>query len=354
MDNGLLGGLAAGLQSGMQAYNTQIDRQQKVKRYQDELDFKNLAQQKGLLESGMTASKDPDSGQMNVAYTPQKQGLIDLQNQAAQTKANEEIPGSDTNLNLAKAFTANGAKGDLSQLPSSQMKEVLPLVTANVKGDASVDAAAARAEAAGDKQQKQQDFMAHQRNLMAIKKDPVAAKQLTQYNNLQGTLNNIANPNIPLTPEMFDEMQRAVRSNLGIQSGSGVSERDKSTMDSLGLHVDRMSEFLTANPKDIGKDSSLAKHMKDLAASEIANIQAQHDARLKFITGGNTSVYDRRPDLQRDLEGLTSASNEQYTQPKGLIQTPQQAAVKPPKNGDVIDGWTFLGGDPADKKNWRK
>ena len=33
---------------------------------------------------------------------------------------------------------------------------------------------------------------------------------------------------------------------------------------------------------------------------------------------------------------------------------PQRAAPPPPKQGQVVNGWQYTGGDPADKRNWRK
>jgi hypothetical protein len=33
---------------------------------------------------------------------------------------------------------------------------------------------------------------------------------------------------------------------------------------------------------------------------------------------------------------------------------PISNAPAPPKRGQVVDGWLFNGGDPADKANWRK
>lgn len=36
------------------------------------------------------------------------------------------------------------------------------------------------------------------------------------------------------------------------------------------------------------------------------------------------------------------------------IEPPKQAGPKPPKKGDVQDGWRFKGGDPADRANWEK
>ena len=57
------------------------------------------------------------------------------------------------------------------------------------------------------------------------------------------------------------------------------------------------------------------------------------------------------------IEGLKAAAGPAWEQVKSAPISQQKAPTKPqtgPKPGDVIDGYVFKGGDPADQNNWVK
>lgn len=172
------------------------------------------------------------------------------------------------------------------------------------------------------------DRREHQNVINKINANQNIKTRLQQYQNLDNTLSNIANAD-HVTPEMFDEAQQAVRANLGIKGSSGVDERTNTQMKAMGLNADRLGEFLTMSPADIGKDNKLMGHIINLAQMEKKNISGQFDKSLNAASSGHSSMYARRPDLKDDLKDAIGAqkdqleSSPQQAPPQGLVQ-PQQ------------------------------
>jgi hypothetical protein len=57
-------------------------------------------------------------------------------------------------------------------------------------------------------------------------------------------------------------------------------------------------------------------------------------------------------ELDRYFE-LTQSPKKRLEMPPRSV-APQQTAPVKPKNGDVVDGWEFIGGDPSNRMNWRR
>ena len=181
------------------------------------------------------------------------------------------------------------------------------------------------------------DRREHQNVINKINSNPNIKTRLQQYQNLDNTLSNIANAD-HVTPEMFDEAQQAVRANLGIKGSSGVGERENTQMKALGLNADRLKEFLTMSPADVGKDNKLMAHIVNLAQMEKKNISGQFDKSLEASSSGHKSMYARRPDLKDDLRDaigaqsaqLDSAPQQQAPASQGMVnQSPLQKATAP-------------------------
>lgn len=164
-------------------------------------------------------------------------------------------------------------------------------------------------------QQNLQDERIHANVVKKIASDPIMRGKITQYQNLSSALSNFENAEHP-TAQSFDELQQAVRANLGIKGQSAVGEREHTTMNSLGLNASRWTQFLTGNPQDIEKNEGFAKHMKDLVKLERQNIEGQMNKRLNTLGAGHASMYKRRQDLRDDLLGaIDAAGGEVGTQP---------------------------------------
>lgn len=181
--------------------------------------------------------------------------------------------------------------------------------------------------------QNRMDFQAHKSVVENIKKDPTQKAYLTQLRNLDNAASIVANAK-SLTPQQIDEFQQSVRSNLGIKGTSGVGEREKTMLNSLGLNAERWAQFLSGSPAEISKNDALVMHIKDLANVESANIKDQMKARLDVLSGGFGSVYERRPDYAKDLKSLLSNAEKQL-QTKALGESQEPAKTQQPSMADI-------------------
>lgn len=64
-----------------------------------------------------------------------------------------------------------------------------------------------------------------------------------------------------------------------------------------------------------------------------------------------TTITTEEPDANA---GVRMLENMGYKPPAGLKSQPKPAAMPIPKVGDVVKGYKFKGGNPADKKSWEK
>jgi len=161
-------------------------------------------------------------------------------------------------------------------------------------------------------QDKRQENQIHERVVARIQRDPILNAKFNQYNNLTSALSNFENAEVP-TAQAFDELQQAVRANLGIKGQSAVGEREHTTMNSLGLNAARMMQFLSGDPKRIETDKGFAKHMRDLVRLERENIDKQVNNRLGALSGGHGSMYRRRQDLKGDLMEALNGQRDQFS-----------------------------------------
>jgi hypothetical protein len=185
-----------------------------------------------------------------------------------------------------------------------------------------------------------QAFQAHQRNILALKKDPVLTKRLNQYQNLDNALSMITQAR-ELTPQQIQEFQQAVRSNMGISGVGGVGEREETYFKTAGLNAAMWKQFLTGDPVSMSKDSKLMDHLRDLAGVEQSNIKKQYSNRIKAVTGGNASIYREHPELQSDLDDLVSGFNDQV-QPGGLMTAPAQGMIQDKPKSVIQNGHTYI------------
>lgn len=175
--------------------------------------------------------------------------------------------------------------------------------------------------------------MLHDRMLRDAVKDPQLAKYTTQYANLNNAISNLANAD-HMTPQQFDEAQQAVRANLGIKGSSGVDERSKTMLNSLGYNADRLMQMVTAKPADINQNDPIVQHIKQLAALEQNNVTDQFQRRMAPLLGRNKWIYEnpRYDYLKEDLSPFSASMSAQVQNTPLMNQAVAKGNAYNPKN----------------------
>lgn len=310
--------------------NPQFDRlgKQVLDRDQPIYDFDHLTvdennpvrmQEKGLDRmNGLLGMEATYQGQKNhMDFTPLA-ALADAENarNGLQTNlaASAEKPKNDNNF-MAYADEIQKRRADIQKAISEGVRAQRSGSTMDMLLQAQLDKNTAGQETPYDKYHTQDrlDNTDHQATLRYLRSDKNLRDKLVQYQNISNALNNYAAADVH-TPQQFDELQQAIRANLGIKGSSGVGERDRTTMNSLGLSADRITQILTGNPQQV-KNDAFDAHMKNLATLEGSNIKQQYNSRLNAIAAGNGSMYARRPDLAADLQEAIAANAAQVAAP---------------------------------------
>jgi hypothetical protein len=127
-----------------------------------------------------------------------------------------------------------------------------------------------------------------------------------------------------------------------------------------------ISEMLANRMGELGARGLTDKDMEVLR-SNLPKVNQSKDSRVAVVSvlkkANNATIMDaqerRRMELEQypDLKGRTrNYSWEKYkpVEEAPSAPIPAPAAASAPKRGDVVDGWEFRGGNPADRMNWRK
>lgn len=180
----------------------------------------------------------------------------------------------------------------------------------------------------------------HNQVMNKVKTDKVLNNRLQQMNNLQNAQSAFEQGTA--TPQQFEELQQAVKSNLGIKGSGGVTERQRTYLESLGIDAAAATQFVSSKPTDIramGADP-LIHHVMGLVKAETTNIEKQALQRVDALTAGNESLYSKRPDLKQDLNNFVGGYKSQYDSTPIAKPPPTeilQAAKLSIKNGRSVD-----------------
>jgi hypothetical protein len=127
-----------------------------------------------------------------------------------------------------------------------------------------------------------------------------------------------------------------------------------------------ISEMLANRMGELGARGLTDKDMEVLR-SNLPKVNQSKDSRVAVVSvlkkANNATITEaqerRRMELEQypDLRGRTRNYGWEKYKPvedAPSAPTPAPAAPSAPKRGDVVDGWEFRGGNPADRMNWRK
>lgn len=154
-------------------------------------------------------------------------------------------------------------------------------------------------------------------------------KLLATYQNLYNAVNNFKNGGA--SPQEFNELQQAVRSNAGIKGAGGVGEREETYLKSLGIDAAKVNQFLTGDPQSVIKsDPKFAAQIIQLANMEMDNKKRQASQLIDATQKGGQTFYKTHPELAQDYADRKNAFVGQFDAHKE-----QQAPAGPPP-GSII------------------
>jgi len=212
--------------------------------------------------------------------------------------------------------------------------------------------------------------------------DTETAKKITEWRsggktNLNASLNVLRNAEKELQDAIdsgrgFDYSGKEAKAKYGASDGLISAPKGLALMDTvqsnalLGLKsvmgAGQISDRDVQNVKDMSfnlmlePEDNLLRIRRQIQRLEQ---QAQDNDDLDSYmgsTGGSMSGYSQPKRMDINIpRGYRTPSVPLVTPEAAKITSPtQRPAVNLPKVGEVIDGHEFLGGNPADQKNWRK
>jgi hypothetical protein len=216
-----------------------------------------------------------------------------------------------------RAETMAKLQNIISQRNGDLTKQKIALMVAQNGGDKTLMGSDKRdpLDALREKEQRRIDNSAHQRVLLAVKKDPVLAGMAQKARALATSLDYIDNVKATTTQQL-SETQNVIRRNLGMTGTSGVDERDKTMMTSLGLDNDRARQYLfgsVVDSKETAKE--FLAHLRELVELAQGNTKVQAYSEIEKMTAGNPGMYERNPQLKRGLDEVIFAHKKQFERP---------------------------------------
>lgn len=142
-----------------------------------------------------------------------------------------------------------------------------------------------------------------------------------QYYNLSNAI-ALARSGKELPVQSADEIQQAIRNNLGIKGTGGVEEREKVYLSNAGWDVNKLQQYLTGNIKSIDINDPFMAHILDLADLERENARQGVMDQVDILSSGNSWIYNQYPKLKQSLDekiatiGRVYGGTKKESQPK--------------------------------------
>jgi 5-bromo-4-chloroindolyl phosphate hydrolysis protein len=161
-----------------------------------------------------------------------------------------------------------------------------------------------------DRQMYRLDKNEHLNVLKSLDNDKQNVARATAVSNLANAVNNFTAAKIQ-GPQQLNELQQAVRSNIGIARQSGVGERELTYINSLDQLLTNSEQFWKNKPQSL-QSKEIAKHIIELATLEQDNLTAQAQERMSALMTGHETMYDEHPEWREDLDRKAQAILKTY------------------------------------------
>ena len=353
MDYGLLGGLAQGINAGLDSYKSERDYVQKKQQMAQEKAMKDKAYKIQLMSSGIEETPEGDFRQTDAArksdaYGKAIQGAgllksgysIGDYDQEKNQYAVEKLPGfRDLDDDLKRSqINKNNRSGGEDTLASEMKQERLSKMKRDSEDSIRAQSPAGKLEKAGGEIKTKIGFITS------------ALKNVTDYEKQfrDGGRQSRINSSTPLIGSVIsstpiDEARSNIEEALGRLASGGA------------INGDELKKFTSMLPRAADDDASAARKLQMLR-TEMENKLTGYGFKtddLKNI-GYNPEEYGYGTEFSK-MEGRGLLQDQKNK--KGLMSVPDAyAAAQPqaPKVGYVEGGFEFQGGDAANPNSWKK
>lgn len=352
----LWGGLASGIDKGLDAYRQQNQINVDNKR-------KDLAQKISAAQGGFTYD---DQG--NVSRTPEGQAELDSKTAEAQRQKDAYDPNSDYSQRtrdftrgLLKASGTGFDSAITDNMTAADIKDASDkgLLGTGVKGYYGMQGRMLTSDRIGESNDIKRQGLDLRKQNQAIQaasvydNDPIL-KSNDQRLQSVGIAKHTLENNQKITPQMLEEIQTDVARAIAGGSSSGVGEREATKFHSVQQDFTNLMQRITNKPEDVD-----SPEVKQYLHGVLVRLEDAYGGirqkRAQDISVGRN--YDLNPMAAKaQQQKLQSFAPQTPSLIAGLLQpqAPGPQGLVIPKQGDVQEGYQFLGGNPSDPKSWKK
>lgn len=337
MDNGLLAGLAEGLKAGFQTYrDTSKDNEERRRKLEQEALEKKLKQ----FQVSQAGYQETPDGKFEMTDEAREEKRIKELNQEGDLLAKGLIAEKDASGKLIGYKRDPNFKKYQEKDPLAQALAFERLNEVRRKRDQDEYSRTSKGRlegASGEVKAKVGALASALQSLTQYEGEFRSGKRRTRINSDTPIIGNF------ISDTSIDEMTRKLSDDIGrLRSGGAIN-------------VDEEKRFLKMLPRP-GEE--------DIAAQKLINLRNELGTKLSAYGFKSEELPDALGMSGEDLgisgmyasmpnRGLLTKTNK-LGKGGGLIAPPANASPGIPKSGDVVDGYRFKGGDPADQKNWEK
>jgi hypothetical protein len=239
--------------------------------------------------------------------------------------------------NLASSFPDPEKPGSMfnQALALQKMKDAKQIGMMNALARAKgTDAVMERLKIAKEGRDRAIDETNHRQLINKISADKGLQARANAYQSLSNAVAAVAQAdNVPTAQLM--ELQQILRNaiNLGSGSRSTGAERGETYIKALDIDADTLGAYLQSGVNNVEKTHAIVKHLLQLANIEMNNSRKQYQAKINSYKSAHKSTYDRRPDLNSDMDAFVADNLGQF--PEMPVANPKDMAA--PSYADTLN-----------------